>query len=227
MWRHLLKRSGTQARDPDEWRQSLLIILVAEAGAIAGYAVVTPILPLYVGELGVGNERQVALWAGLVVSVYAVPMALMAPVWGKLSDRYGRKIMIERAMFGGGLVFALMGYVRNVQELVVLRLLLGALTDIMTAAVTWVAVSVPRDRVGYALGLLQVAMYVGDSVGPLLGGRCSRYVRVSSHLPTGGSADVIRWLGNPVLRQRASSADPSVSRASIRGTALLIPFITA
>jgi DHA1 family multidrug resistance protein-like MFS transporter len=152
------------------WRRNLVAIWFAELVAIVGFTVVIPLLPLYVRELGVQGERQVRIWAGVVFSGHAVTMAIFGPIWGALSDRYGRKVMVERAMFSGALVIGLMGLVQNVQQLALLRVVQGALTGTVTAANALVATTAPRERVGYALGMLQMAIYVGASAGPLLGG---------------------------------------------------------
>jgi DHA1 family multidrug resistance protein-like MFS transporter len=131
---------------------------------------VFPILPLYVQELGVRDEREVRIWAGAIYSAHAVTMAIFGPIWGALSDRYGRKVMVERAMFSGAVVIALMGLAQSAQQLVLLRTLQGMLTGTVTAANALVATTAPRERVGSALGMLQMAIYVGASAGPLLGG---------------------------------------------------------
>ena len=152
------------------WQRNLYVIWVAELVAIAGFTVVIPFLPYYVQELGVTNPEQVAIWSGLVFTGHGITMAILAPIWGSLADRYGRKLMVQRAMFGGAVVLAAMGFVRNVQQLVILRAIQGGLTGTIPAATTLVASSVPRRKSGYALGLLQMAIYVGASVGPLIGG---------------------------------------------------------
>jgi DHA1 family multidrug resistance protein-like MFS transporter len=155
---------------PISWRRNLYAVWFAELVAIVGFTVVMPILPLYVRELGVQGEREVSLWAGLIFSSQAATMAIFAPVWGALSDRYGRKVMVERAMFSGALLIGLMGWAQNVQQLVLLRALQGMLTGTVTAATALVATVAPRKQSGYALGLLQMAIFTGASVGPLLGG---------------------------------------------------------
>ena len=152
------------------WRRNLVAIWFAELVAIVGFTVVSPLLPLYVRELGVQSEQKVTIWAGAVFSVQAVTMAIFGPIWGALSDRYGRKLMVERAMFSGALLIGLMGLVQNVQQLAFLRAVQGALTGTITAANALVATTAPRERAGYALGMLQMAVYTGASVGPLLGG---------------------------------------------------------
>ncbi|MDY7080354.1 MAG: MFS transporter [Chloroflexota bacterium] len=152
------------------WKRNLIAMWFAELVAIIGFTVVLPLLPLYIQELGVQDEREVRIWAGVVFSAHAVTMAIFSPIWGALSDRYGRKVMVERAMFSGALLISLMGLVQNVQQLALLRVLQGALTGTVTAATALVATTAPRERVGYALGMLQMAIYIGASGGPLLGG---------------------------------------------------------
>jgi DHA1 family multidrug resistance protein-like MFS transporter len=146
------------------------VLWIGEVIAIAGFSVTLPFLPYFVQELGVSGVDRVAFWVGLVASAQSMTMALIAPVWGTLADRYGRKIMVVRAMFGGAVVIGAMGFVQNVQQLVVLRAIQGLLTGTVSAATALVASSTPPERRGYAIGLLQMAIYLGHSVGPLLGG---------------------------------------------------------
>jgi DHA1 family multidrug resistance protein-like MFS transporter len=152
------------------WQRNLYTLWVAEFVAVAGFTVVIPFLPYYVQELGVTELEQVEFWSGLLFASHAVAMAIFSPIWGSVADRYGRKLMVERAMFGGAAVMGAMGFVQNVQQLVVLRAVQGCLTGTIAAATTLVASSVPRQRAGRALGLLQMAIYSGASAGPLLGG---------------------------------------------------------
>jgi DHA1 family multidrug resistance protein-like MFS transporter len=152
------------------WQRNLGVLWIGELIAIAGFSVTLPFLPYYVQELGITGVNQVAFWSGLITAAQAVTMALIAPVWGSLADRYGRKIMVVRAMFGGAIVISAMGLVGNVYQLVILRAVQGTLTGTVPAATTLVASNTPPKRRGYALGLLQMAIYLGSSVGPLLGG---------------------------------------------------------
>jgi DHA1 family multidrug resistance protein-like MFS transporter len=154
----------------EAWKRNLYVIWVAELAAIAGFSVVMPFLPYYVQDLGITELHQVELWSGVLFAAQAVTMTIFSPIWGSLADRYGRKMMVQRAMFGGALVISLMGFVQNVWQLAALRAVQGMLTGTVPAATTLVASSAPRERSGYALGLLQMAVWIGASVGPLLGG---------------------------------------------------------
>lgn len=152
------------------WKQTLVVVWITEFVALIGFAMVLPFLPFYIEELGVSDPNQVKFWSGLVLSAQAVSMGIFAPIWGGLADRYGRKIMLERAMFSAAGIMALMGFVKTPQQLLVLRILQGCFTGTVPAATTLVASVVPRNLTGTALGWLQMGMYAGVSVGPLVGG---------------------------------------------------------
>jgi DHA1 family multidrug resistance protein-like MFS transporter len=152
------------------WRRNLYVIWLAELVAIAGFSVALPFMPFYVQELGVTDPAQVKLWSGMLISAQAVTMAAVAPLWGALADRYGRKLMVERAMFGGVLVVGAMGFAQTAPQLLLLRALQGCITGTVPAATTLVASSVPRERTGSAMGFLQMAIWTGASTGPLVGG---------------------------------------------------------
>lgn len=121
-------------------------------------------------ELGSSFGIDEGMLAGLVYSGQALTMMLASPFWGALADRYGRKLMVERSMFGGSLLLVMMAFVRSAEQLVLLRMLQGAVSGTISASNALVAGAVPRERVGYAMGLLQVASGVGLAVGPLIGG---------------------------------------------------------
>ena len=154
----------------EAWQRNLYVIWVSQLVAIIGFAVVFPFLPYYVQELGVTELHEVELWSGVLFATQAVTMAIFAPIWGTLADRYGRKLMVQRAMFGGAVTLAAMGFVQDVWQLAVLRAIQGMLTGTVSAATTLVASSTPRERSGYALGMLQMAIWSGASLGPLVGG---------------------------------------------------------
>lgn len=151
------------------WRRNLRAVWAAELLAIMGFAAFMPILPYYVQHLGVEGDA-VTTWSGMVSSAPAFAMAFMGPLWGALSDRYGRKVMVERAMFGGCLVILFMGFARTVEQLALLRFIQGGLTGTVAASTTLVASDTPQERLGETLGQLQLAIFLGQSLGPLFGG---------------------------------------------------------
>ena len=135
-----------------------------------GFSSVFPFLPLYVKSLGTVTSMSVELCVGLVFSGQAFSMMIASPVWGSLADRWGRKVMVERAMFGGAIIISIMAFVRSGEELVVLRMIQGLITGVMGATNALVAGAVPRGKTGYAMGLMQVGMGIGLGLGPVIGG---------------------------------------------------------
>ena len=97
-------------------------------------------------------------------------MAVASPIWGILGDRFGRKPMLLRSMVGGALTVGLIYFVQTPEQLVVLRFLQGATSGTVAAATALVAVETPRNRVGWALGVVTSAVALGSAIGPVVGG---------------------------------------------------------
>ncbi len=153
-----------------DWRRGLAVLFVAQLLTAVGFSTVFPFLPTYVEHLGSASGAPLLLMVTLVFSVQALAMMLASPVWGALGDRFGRKRMVERAMYAGAVTILLMGFAGSAEELVGLRLLQGLTTGVMGASASMVAAAAPRERIGYAMGLMQTALLSGVSVGPVIGG---------------------------------------------------------
>jgi DHA1 family multidrug resistance protein-like MFS transporter len=152
------------------WQRTLGIMFVAQVVTAVGFSLIFPFLSLYVADLGSSTSLSVEFLAAAVFSAQALTMALASPVWGTVADRYGRKLMVERAMFGGAIILLLMGFVQTAEQLVILRAIQGLVTGTVAAANALVAAAVPRERTGFAMGLLQTGLISGVAVGPLIGG---------------------------------------------------------
>jgi DHA1 family multidrug resistance protein-like MFS transporter len=152
------------------WKRTVYIMFFAQMISMIGFSSIFPFLPMYVKSLGTATSLSEDLCAGLVYSGQALTMMVASPVWGALADRWGRKIMVERAMFGGAVILAMMAFVRSAEELVLLRMLQGLVTGTVSAANALVAAAAPRGRSGYAMGLMQTGMGLGLGLGPVIGG---------------------------------------------------------
>ena len=135
-----------------------------------GFTLVMPFLPLFIGQLGVTDVGQVAMWTGLSLGVTPALTAILAPVWGRLGDRYGRKIMVERSMVSFVVLFAAMAYVVRPWHVLALRAVQGLFAGYGSLSVAMAAESAPRDRMPSAIGAVQTAQRIGPAVGPLIGG---------------------------------------------------------
>lgn len=152
------------------WQYLLAVIFLAQLLTAIGFSTVFPFLPLYIEELGSTTGMSVEVGAGLVISLQALTMAIAAPIWGAIADRYGRKLMSMRAQFGGAILLVLMGLVTSTEQLILLRAIQGLVTGTVAANNALVASAVPRNRVGLAMGTLQVGLWAGIAIGPLIGG---------------------------------------------------------
>jgi DHA1 family multidrug resistance protein-like MFS transporter len=152
------------------WRKNLYASWIAEMIAITGFNFVMPFMPFYIQELGITDVGKAAQWAGILAGVPAIVMTIFSPIWGSLADIYGRKIMVERAMFGSAISIFFMASVTNVYQLLFFRILQAALTGTIAACIALVSSSSPPQKMGYSLGLMQTAIFTGSCIGPLLGG---------------------------------------------------------
>jgi DHA1 family multidrug resistance protein-like MFS transporter len=152
------------------WKRTLYAIAAGELLAVAGFTTSTPIIPFYLQDLGVGDPVRLKLLTGLLQALPSVSLVFFSPIWGSLADNYGRKPMLLRALLGGVVIMFLQGLVTAPWQLLALRTLQGCITGTIAAATILVASVAPRKEVGFALGLLQMSIFLGASLGPLFGG---------------------------------------------------------
>jgi DHA1 family multidrug resistance protein-like MFS transporter len=152
------------------WSRTLYAVWFGEILALVGFSSRVPFLPFFLGDLGVTDVAGQTLWSGAINASGAAALAITSPLWGVLADRYGRKPMLMRGLFGGAICVTLMGFATAPWQLLALRVFEGAMTGTVAAAAALVATSAPRHRMGYALGMVQTAVFAGAAGGPLLGG---------------------------------------------------------
>jgi DHA1 family multidrug resistance protein-like MFS transporter len=151
-------------------RLSFGTLLVSQLLATTAFMFVVPFMPLYVQQLGVEDAGSAAAWAGFINGASGASMAVVAPLWGRLSDRLGRKVMLLRATLAAAVVVGSMGFVSTPWQLLGLRLLQGMFTGTVPAATALVASTSPSERAGWRLGALQTVIFIAAGVGPALGG---------------------------------------------------------
>jgi MFS transporter, DHA1 family, multidrug resistance protein len=167
---HRVRNILHNLRNFEPWQRTLAILFVAQFFTAVGFSTIFPFLSLYVAELGSSTGLSVEFLAGAVFSSQALTMMFASPIWGAVADRYGRKLMVQRAMFGGAIILFLMAFVRTAEELVLLRAIQGLITGTVAAANALVAATAPRSRSGFAMGSLLVGLTTGVAIGPLIGG---------------------------------------------------------
>jgi DHA1 family multidrug resistance protein-like MFS transporter len=153
------------------WRRNLAALWFAEFMAIFGFSFAFPFLSIFLHhDLGVAQGRDLDLWTAVTASASGLAMGIASPIWGVLGDRFGRKPMLMRSMIGGALTVGLIYFAQTPTELLALRFLQGATSGTVAAATALVAVETPRNRVGWALGVVTSAVALGGAIGPVIGG---------------------------------------------------------
>ncbi|MWC27100.1 MFS transporter [Paenibacillus sp. MMS18-CY102] len=156
----------------ENWQRQMWILWVGVLLCSSSYTMVIPLLPLFLPELGVEND-SIYWWAGVVQSSAFLVGAVMAPLWGSMADKYGKRKMVIRAGLSLSVVYALTALVHSPWELVGIRLLHGFVGGFVPASMAIVASIAPERRMGWSLGMMQAATMTGSIMGPLLGGLLS------------------------------------------------------
>ncbi len=152
------------------WRKNLYIVWVAQFITMMGMSMIVPFLPFFIRELGVSDEASVARWSGIVFSGPFIVSFFTTPMWGTIGDRFGRKLIMVRAIFGLGIAQFLISLSQNVYQLFVFRVIQGAISGFIPSALAFVSAESPYEKKGYAIGVLQTATSSGQLLGPLFGG---------------------------------------------------------
>jgi len=162
----------------EQWRRNRLAINIAAALVFSGLTFVMPFLPLYVKELGIRGEADIATWAGLLLTIAPLLASLLAPVWGRIGDRYGMKVMIQRCVLALMFHWGLMAFAQNVWHLFALRVALGLVGGFATLSMPLLVASTPRDHMSQSIGVLQTVQMVSSAVGPIIGGLLADWIGI-------------------------------------------------
>jgi MFS family permease len=152
------------------WQRNLAICFFGSFINIVAMTLLLPFLPIYIEQLGVEGHAQIVQWSGIAYGATFLSAALVAPLWGRLADRYGSKQNLIRASLGMVVSMALIGLAQNVWQLVLLRFLVGLAGGYTSGSYVIVAAQTPKDRSAWALGTLASGIMAGSLVGPLIGG---------------------------------------------------------
>lgn len=189
------------------WKRNLLVCLFGSFTTLVAMTLMLPFLPLYVQQLGVQGQANIAQWSGIAYGATFLTAGLVAPLWGRLGDRYGRKPMLIRASLGMALTMGLMGCATTLWQLVGLRLVAGLAGGYSSGATIMVASQAPRNRSAWALGLLSSGVMAGNLAGPLIGGLIPPLIGIRMTFLGAGCLIFIAFLATALLvRETPQSA---------------------
>lgn len=160
---------------PVNWKTNLVAIWFSQLISLSAFYFCLPFLPLYLKEKNIVRLEDTAFWSGVFIAAAPVSMMIMAPIWGALGDRYGRKMMLVRATLSGAFCVYMMSVVNSMEWMIVLRFLQGAFTGTIPSAQSLVAASTPDKHQGFALGFMMAAVGASNTAGNFFGGIYASY----------------------------------------------------
>ncbi|XAZ24460.1 MFS transporter [Sinorhizobium sp. B11] len=197
------------------WKRNLVISLLGSFTTIVAMTLLLPFLPLYVEELGVSNHAAIVQWSGIAYGATFLAAACVAPIWGRLGDIYGRKLMLVRASLGMTIAISLMGMAGSVWQLVALRLFVGLAGGYASGSMVLVATQTPKDRSAWALGVLSSGIMAGNLVGPLIGGALPPIIGIRGTFLAAGGMIFFAFLATTFLiKEEKSAARKQAAKAS-------------
>ncbi len=216
----------------EQWRRNRLALNIAAAMVWAGFTFVMPFLPLYVKQLGVQEDADVASWSGVLLTISPLLASLLAPAWGRLGDRYGMKIMIERCALALAVHWGLFGFARSTYQLLGLRIMLGLFGGFGALSMPLLVASTPKEYMSRSIGTLQTVQMVSSAAGPLIGGALADWIGIRNTCLVSTALSVIALLMIRVLysetrgEEAARRDDAQPRRIPFRAAAALPSFGT-
>ncbi|ANM03371.1 multidrug resistance protein MdtG [Rhizobium phaseoli] len=197
------------------WKRNLTVALIGSFTTIVAMTLLLPFLPLYVEELGVADHAAIVQWSGIAYGATFLAAALVAPLWGRLGDIYGRKLMLVRASLGMTVAISLMGMAGNVWQLMALRLFVGLAGGYSSGSMVLVATQTPKERSAWALGVLSCGIMAGNLVGPLIGGVLPPVIGIRGTFLAAGAMIFLAFLATALLiKEEKSPARKQAGEAS-------------
>ena len=147
-------------------KKIFVIIFFSIFTSVTGVGIVVPLLPVYAHDLGASG-----LYISLIFGAFSLSRTFLLPYFGRTSDRKGRKPFIVTGLLGYTLVSIAFMFSADVNSLIVVRFLQGiASAMIMPVALAYIGDITPEGKEGFYMGLFNLSMFLGLSIGPLAGG---------------------------------------------------------
>ena len=197
---------------PNDWRRNVWALTLTVFISFVGFQFFSPFLPLYIRELGVTDPAKIALWSGLQAAVTPAMSGILSPVFGRLADRFGRKMMLIRSLVGFVVIVAAMGLVTSVQQLFLARVIMGFFAGFTPMVMALATTAAPKDKVPAAIGMVQSAQLLSVAVGPAIGGYVASHFGIRYAFFATAGLCALALVGLIVLFQEVSPASPGALR---------------
>jgi DHA1 family multidrug resistance protein-like MFS transporter len=149
-----------------EHKTAKIILVASLVIVMLGFGIAIPLMPFYIIHFNASGSTL-----GLMMSLYSLMQFIFAPMWGRLSDRIGRKPILLIGIGGYFLAFMFQGISQNIIQFLISRTLAGILSSAaLPTAMAYIAdITAPEER-SKGVGMMGAAMGIGMIFGPLLGG---------------------------------------------------------
>ncbi len=191
-----------------------------------GSGIVVPLLPLYAESLGASG-----VWLGLIFAGFAITHAIATPVFGRLSDRSGRKPFISIGLLSYGIISLTFVWADTISQLILLRLLHGVAGGmILPIAQAYVGDLSPQGEEGKWMGYANAAFFGGFGFGPLLGGTLAEHLGMDAAFFTMGGLNFLAFfiavLFLPRIDRKKVAATPAVSFKELGASGVMVGLFT-
>ena len=204
------------------WKALVWFLTITSVFMSASYTMLVPFLPMYlIDELGVA-QSDVNIWSGLIFSISFLISAIMAPIWGALSDKKSHKAMAVRAAVCLAISYIWGGFVQTPWELFAMRSFQGFSAGLWPACLAIMTSTAPREKMGWCLGLMQGGSTAGGVFGPMIGGILAEFFGMRASFYFAGAAlgmialGLIFFIKGEEQKKIAKSADKKKGGGSLK-----------
>jgi MFS transporter, DHA1 family, tetracycline resistance protein len=155
---------------PGPHKGSLLVVFLTVFIDMLGFGMVLPLLSIYARDFGAADE---GLWIGLLVASFSAMQFIFSPIWGRLSDRIGRRPVLMMGLAGSAVCYGLFGLAtvwNSLAWLFISRLGAGVFGATITTAQAYIADVTSQQTRGKGMTLVGIAFGLGFTLGPMFGG---------------------------------------------------------
>ena len=190
------------------WQINLASLLAVLFVAFVGFYFSTPFIPFLVRQLGVTDPRAVAVWSGVLIGLGPASAAIASPLWGRLADRIGGRLLLVRTVFGFALINLLCALATSIWQLAALQLLMGTLGGFTAVALALASLSAPPESLTRAIAMAQSTQILGLMVGPALGGLLADHFGIRAAFVGSSGLAIIAGLNMLLVYHEPRSAAP-------------------
>ena len=166
------------------------ILALSIFSAMLGIGIIAPLLPLYAENLGASG-----IWIGIIFGAFSISRAAFVPLFGRLSDRSGRKIFLSIGLLSYSVIS--LGYIwaNSIEQLTLIRLIHGAAAGmILPIAQAYVGDLSPAGEEGKWMGYFNAAFFTGFGFGPLMGGILTEHLGMTAAFSAMGGLNLLAFL---------------------------------